>query len=71
MTATARGLHGRLSFRAGFFRPCSDLAETYFDNRAALKIIWFEQSAHNRPFEEPGEIQPGLDRRSLAVRTTR
>ncbi len=49
------------------FSSFSDLADNLFRQpRPHKKIIWFEQSAH-RPFEEPEEIQPGLDRRSLAV----
>jgi pimeloyl-ACP methyl ester carboxylesterase len=74
MTATARGLHRRLSFRAlGYFRPCSVLAGTYFDKIAApyKKIVWFEQSTHNPPFEEPEKFNRVLIDEVLPLATAR
>lgn len=40
----------------------SILAEAYFDKIKApyKKIIWFEQSAHNPPFEEPRKFDQVL-----------
>lgn len=51
----------------------SELAETYFDNIAApyKKIVWFEQSAHNPPFEEPKKFNRVLIDEVLPLATAR
>lgn len=47
----------------------SILAKTYFDKIQApyTKIIWFEQSAHNPPFEEPEKFDQVLIKEVLPV----
>jgi pimeloyl-ACP methyl ester carboxylesterase len=66
LTRQVRGLDTPAAFLLGRYDRQADsrLAADYFESLAATRkqLIWFEESAHNAPFEEPAKFNATLPR---------